>query len=190
MKKLFLFIALVLCSSVGYATDSTATDSTDLTSMVDKASSSVSTTLNTVDTSSLAREIYNDLTAGITALAGALKVGATHVYEVLVKQQYVYSIIYLMIYIILLITIFMMYRITKKTYHSHLTLCGYKEGDSYNTPDLGDSAKGVLSVVLSILTIAISVTFIVMFCITIELVITGFVNPEYGAMKDIVNFTK
>jgi len=189
MKKLFLFIALVLCSSVGYATDSTATNSTDLASMLDKATSTVTTTLNTVDTSSLGKEIYDDFKAGIEGLASALKVGATHVYEVLVKQQFVYSIIYLITYLLFLITIIALYRITKSTYRAHRILCGYKDSEA-GSPDIADSAKGILSVILTVVAIIMFIMLIVVIENTIESVVTGFVNPEYGAMKDIINFTK
>lgn len=181
MKKLFLFIVFALSLSVSHANDTT--------SVVSNITGTVSKTLASVDTSSLSKTIYKDFKSGIDAIASSLKVGATHVYEVLVKQQYVYSIIYLIVYLVLLAFTISLYKITRKTYKAHRILCGYADSDR-GAPDLDNSPKGVLSVVLAIITIGIFIALIATFGTTIETVITGFVNPEYGAMKDIVNFTK
>ena len=57
--------------------------------------------------------------------------------------------------------------------------------DSYSKEDLDEhfGLVGNLLIFLVLLTLTI-----VIFCINIDIIVAGFINPEYGAIKDIINF--
>ena len=79
----------------------------DVKETISEAKKSVDTALSQIDTSSVTNRLYSDIRGGITALASGLKVGAEHVYIILVKQQIVNSIIFgvlLIIGVILIIS--------------------------------------------------------------------------------------
>lgn len=123
----------------------------------------------------LQETIYKDAKHAISQLAEALEVGAEHVYGVLVKQQVVYSIIYLslgMLGILLLTLAYKQMRMIK----------GDGRGAMINEsiPHLIYSIiSGVVGFVLSVIAL-----------FNIGNIITGFVNPEYGAIKEIVNMIR
>ncbi len=130
-------------------------------------------------------KIYSDVKDAIGQIGAALKVGAEHVYEILVKQQIANSIINIVVYITFAILIIIGYNVSKNTYKGHLALCN-KE---YNT-DLDRTPKGILAVILSILTIVLCIGEVVIFVNTISETVTGFINPEYGAIKEIISIIK
>ncbi len=113
-------------------------------------------------------KVYSDVKAGMQGLGSALKVGAEHVYHVLAKKQLVDSITTLIIYIIGSIVILLVLRLT-------IFLNNKEE----------DIATG-----LGILLIFITTIFIIYFACSINNCVMGFVNPEYGAIKEIINFVK
>lgn len=118
-------------------------------------------------------QVYQDVKEGLSALGEALKVGAEHVYQVLITQQYVKSISLLILNVVLIsVTIFVAIN-TPKWYKK-----GMKQ-DQYEP-------WGMLYIIPSILAIASIVTL----CSTVQVIVTGFVNPEYGAMKEIMEFVK
>lgn len=112
--------------------------------------------------------VYNDVTQGIQGLAQALKAPTEKVWEILIKQQKVESIILVIVNsIILLITfIFVIWCIIV-----------YKKDEWYSNDKAG----------LLIYTIIISVMSIFFLFASINTIVTGFVNPEYGAIKEILN---
>lgn len=144
MKKLLLLITMTITFQVVSANDSLKlTDSSQVTFS----------------------KIYSDVKAGIEGLAASLKVGATHVYEVLIRQQLVSSITYLIIYVIgLWSTIYFC-----KVWH--------KNDEECETPLI------IIPIILGVLT-----AFCFLF--TIKSTVTGFINPEYGAILDIIEFVK
>jgi len=160
---------------------------------IDSGKAAVKTGIAVVDTSSNFRIMYNDVKSGIAGLANGLKVGAEHVYIVLVKQQVVKAVSDLILVIILFVLAYIFYTQARKTYTSHLTQCGYKPDGSgkasYNI-DLDDSAKGVTSVFLGAASAIAVIAATVMFCNSYNEIIGGFINPEYGAMKDIIEFVR
>lgn len=174
MKKILLLAIVMTTALLSYSQDSLLSQLSDTSKLT-------------------VFKVYNDVKAGISGLAAGLKVGATHVYEVLIKQQTVISITYLLLIILLFICTFIGYKVTKSTYLGHRKLCeitsenkGYK--DAFY--DLDESPKGPLSVVLSILTAGCFITGIVTLSVNFNTIVTGFINPEYGAMKDIINFIR
>lgn len=137
-----------------------------------------SLTIPIPDTSKITlTKVYNDVKSGITGLASALKVPATHVYKILVKQQVVYSIAYC-IFPLIMITFLSI------SYKSALIS---KWGDSYSSDKENRWNKYAT---FTIITGVIGGIFIITTCIYINDIITGFINPEYGAIKDIMNFIR
>lgn len=136
-----------------------------------------SITIKVADTNKItATHVYNDITARLDALSKALKVGANHVYGVVIKQQIVYSFTYLPILIagIVLILIFF-----KRLKDKGEDWGNTNEGGGPTFLGLCRFLQGVAGVVLVIITLS-----------NISEVVTGLINPEYGAMKDIVNWIK
>ena len=164
MKKLLtiLFLAFFATINANVVTDLAKTAN----NIVDSTKVATVNAVKTVDTSSNFKMIYSDWKDGITALAASLKVGAEHVYVILVKQQIVNSISYLIIYILVA---FLWYALVKN----------WKQ-ISNDTDDLGNIFGGV---VLSIVTVTL-------LAFTLKTTIMGFVNPEYGAIQDVIEFVK
>lgn len=125
--------------------------------------------LTKTDTSQLTfTKVYSDVKEAINGIAASLKVGSEHVYEVLIKQQIVNSIVWLILIIIDIIGII-------------LVLKGIKfcSDDSKHDVEEGHIIGVVLSSILL-------VTLTVMCVVQLQTVVTGFINPEYGALKDIM----
>ena len=130
---------------------------------------STSTVVKTDSTSLTFARVYNDIKGGILGLAEALKTPAEHVYKILVKQQVINAWSGLIFIIVMLILLFLSIRYLK---------------DCNNNEDIKDLTGPILLVI-----IALIVTFGVFIVVGPD-ILTGFFNPEYGAIKDIVNFIK
>jgi hypothetical protein len=126
--------------------------------------------INQVDTSSNFKMVYEDARAGLIGLAKALKVGVEHVYVVLVRQQLVKSITGTVIIGLLILFIVIFLNNIKKIDES--------DKDSYQVKAI---IFGLLSFVFLLY---------VLMSGTIPEVVTGYVNPEYGAMESIFDFVK
>ena len=134
--------------------------------------------------------MYNDVKSGIAGLASALKIGAEHVYIVIVKQQIVKAISDLLVVLILITVSIVLYNKCRKTYDEHLKLAGWDGKSRASNIDLDDTAKGVTSIFLGVGCAIALVAGIICFCINYNEIIMGFVNPEYGAMGDIITFVR
>jgi hypothetical protein len=193
MKKLLLLLTLTLTSVLTtFAKDQGVVEKTvnTVSNAIDSGTQAVKDGIATVDTSHNFSKIYSDVKSGILGLAKALKVGAEHVYQVMVKQQVVNAIASLILVIILLTLSFILYKLTIKTYHSHLKQCGFnmEKPENRRYIDLDDSASGPVSVILAVLSIVCLIAGVIFFATSYNDIIMGLVNPEYGAMKDILNF--
>ena len=178
MKKvIFMLLAFITLNSNA----NTVTTLLDKTSeIVDSTKKTVKESITLVDTSSNFKMVYQDVKEGLSGLATGLKVGVEHVYIVLVKQQVVYAITYTICIIVLfLFTLFF--------YHNFMV--NYKKTQdkdhSWYKDDLDEhfGLVGNLLIFLVLLTLTIAI-----FCINIDMIVAGFINPEYGAIKDIINF--
>lgn len=129
-----------------------------------------------VDTSSNFKLIYTDIKTGITALAQGLKVGIEHVYMVLVKQQIVNSIVYLFIFILAIVSIIICYKQWGKI---EVVIVNYSSDVKEVRPLVGAVTFGALGFILSLI-----------FLVNIDTMIMGFVNPEYGAIQEIISVVK
>lgn len=116
-------------------------------------------------------QVYGDVKETLQALGESLKVGAEHVYEVLVTQQIVNSITWLAILCVLI---------------TSTAICAY-----YCNKFSSEKSKNIeLRDGFGWGTLIIGTIAIIVFLCTIETIVTGFVNPEYGAMKEIMEFVK
>lgn len=139
---------------------------------------SFTTTLSVAQTDSTSQElksvIYNDVKVAIESIAAALKVGSEHVYAVLVKQQIVNSITFIMVYLVGIFVVLFMFKQASK-------LPPYDDRS-----DREDELHTTFIIIGSIL----GVIVIFFFICTISMTVTGFVNPEYGAIEKIMELLK
>lgn len=116
-------------------------------------------------------EVYHDLKGALEAAGDALKVGSEHVYVVLIKQQMVNSIVSLVIITALLIACFISFRVAS----------------NLNERDDLDDDVPVTFFIVSIVSGGFALIAILF---QTNHIITGFINPEYGALMDIKDFIK
>ena len=177
MKKVISIIitAIALCM-----TSSTA--SADVTQLIDSVhmkvvafKDSAVAEVKSIDTSSAFKTMYQDFKTGILAIASSLKLGAEHVYMVLVKQQIVNAIVYLLLFaggIVL----------------GWIWLKRYKDiGENwYNEREDFPTFLGIFRGVQLLL----GVVMLLIGIFHVDVITMGFVNPEYGAMKEIIDMVK
>lgn len=122
-----------------------------------------------LDTNSNFKQVYSDVKAGLVGLSAALKVGTEHVYEILVKQQVIMAISYL-------ITLL---------FSGFVIIYGFKKVID-NWTDITDLNLECIVVLPS----SFAVLWFFAFFNLIDDIITGFLNPEFGAIQEIINFVK
>lgn len=125
----------------------------------------LSSTLFAQDT--LATRIYTDVKSALAQMGQALSVGAEHVYEVLVRQQVINSITNLIIYSLVIIPI-----------------CGIKY---FYKRASEDKIQHIMACIISC---AVTFGLTLYFFKTVNDTITGFFNPEYGAIKQIAEMIR
>lgn len=130
-----------------------------------------STTLTTM-------KVYEDVKAGLSGLAEGLKTTAEHVYVILVKQQVVNGFVGLFI-LITLIT----FTIITLNYSNNI-----KDWDDLEVYEGKNKASGVICITFGILSLFILSAFLIGGYSGD--ILTGFINPEYGAIKEIMSFVK
>lgn len=188
MKKL---LSVVLIATFAFTTMSAQTTSKNVTNTVDNTVNKVSgQATNIVDkTSNGIGTVYGDskdaigivygdlkslapkVESALTEVAKGLKVGAESVWKILVKQQLVWSFCYLIgIIVTILSWVNFYYRFNKGQENAKTNQGDWKEAD------------GVLVIVLFIISVALSILSIM----NIEAMMTGFINPEFGAIRNIV----
>jgi len=118
--------------------------------------------------------IYNDAKEALSQLGAALKVGAEHVYEVLVRQQVVESITYLVVGLVSVIFLIICYKQANKV-----------QFDNYN-----NITKGGINMTYAVCFGVVGVITGLFALFNIQTIVTGFVNPEYGAIKTILDTIK
>lgn len=128
--------------------------------------------VNEIDTSSTFRTMYSDFKQGIVALASSLKVGAEHVYGVLVRQQIVNGVVYLIIFIM---GMFLIHNWIKK----------YKSDERWAS---GEEPTGLG--IIRIFQIIAAFILVTVGIFHIDTIMTGLINPEYGAIQDVIQMVK
>lgn len=132
---------------------------------------------NLTDTAKLTlTKVYADVKAGINGLAQSLKVPASHVYNIMVKQQITQSISNLIFVLVFILLSIILYKVGMKTYKL------------YNVKKDED----LISItIITFILCAVSTLFSVgSFWSDYSSIVTGFTNPEYGAIKEIISFVK
>lgn len=172
MKKLLLVFSILTLSFTSQAI-SLDTLAHNAVAVVDSAKQTVVNTANTVDTSRLSKQVYADFKQALTGIASALRVGVEHVYIVLVKQQVVKAIQWTILGLLPLIVFIVFGR-------SFWRYCQAHDKDSGK----GDDFVWFLWFIF-VLVCVIGGCFGIAH---IDTIVTGFVNPEYGAMTDIMDF--
>lgn len=120
--------------------------------------------------------VYNDLKEAINGMADALKVGSDHVYQILVRQQFVNSITWILIIAMLFTTAGISLKLGLKDMWTI---------DKYQDKVVKDSKVPLL--ICGGIGILVA---IVLFSFNISTIVTGFVNPEYGAIMEIKKFIR
>lgn len=208
MKKVFL--ALLLTTSFAFAnkvekgTETVYNDSKEAVSTIYK------------DAKSLAPKIEDS----IKSIAKGLKVGAESVWDILVRQQLVWSICFLILTLSALINWYMFYRrmypstsnieyvvlerdiigdVPNPKYdqyyanqsdysddiRSQVTIKGPIGREQYNAPKLVDNFNTSTKKLYHGLHFTICIGLSVLSIIHFPDMLTGFINPEFGAMKNI-----
>jgi len=117
-------------------------------------------------------KVYDRTTEAVTQLAEALKVPAEHVYSVLVRQQIVEGISLLFGFIIALII---------STIATIMLRNAYKNGDHvWNDIFMDYTGTSICVIIGWLATVALLIGFI-------AAGIGDLINPEYGAIKDIIS---
>lgn len=126
------------------------------------------------DTTELTKEkIYEDVKGAITQLSSALEVGAEHVYSILVKQQVVTAWVWITVDLFWLFTTVFLFVLTLKV--------GQPVKYNFDYAPFGPILCCLIcSGIITILTIIF----------TVNTIITGFLNPEYGAITEILDLLK
>lgn len=192
MKKVTMLLMLMVFSFVTFANQTTETKHTNdvvnhVESTVESVKEVLSETSKVVDntTESVGEVLGNGERVvdkyvekaydAIKGLAEALQIPAEFLYGVLKKQQVVNSVTYLLLLIMGLILLIPSVKSFSKVEYD-------ATGDTTNNTGIY-LALGMVGCFVSAILIVIGV-------ITIDSIVMGFVNPDYGAIKEIGNFMK
>jgi hypothetical protein len=172
MKKFFFVLMAVIMTSVVQANNVAVKN--------DSTATQVTQTVTNSTVEKLVDKYSAKVEASTVALAQSLKQPAEHVYKVLIKQQIVNAAGLLFIPIGFIILLIIFYRLMKygfspsKKYEGH-TMFYEKE----------DALTG-LATIIGMFTLVMIILSVIYF----PDILQGFINPEYGAMKEIVSWIK
>jgi len=194
MKKIGLLIALIFSVARFSFADTTNVytnlkkGATEIVNGVTTDAKNVMTHLDSsfaelADSSQLSLGVvYRDLKVGIESMGKALKVGATHVYEVLVRQQIAKSILWVVVMIFTIVVLILAWKLSNgadwKEWNDRST-----KKNNINNAEL-PNGRFIISVIFWI----IGIISLIVVGLHLDTMVYGFVNPEYGAMSDIVDF--
>lgn len=118
-------------------------------------------------------QVYQDFKGALSGAADALKTGSEHVYEILVRQQYVQSISLLMVILLGVTASYFAFKFVNRQ--------SIKDGLEDVEPGAVFAVLGVVGLIGGTLVFA---------AVHATKIVTGFVNPEYGAIQDLMEFIK
>lgn len=121
-------------------------------------------------------KVYSDIKAGINGLSQSLKVPASHVYNIMVRQQITQSISELIFVVIFIVLSLITYKIATKSYNLYNVK---KDEDLIGITIICYAAFALITIIT-----------ICSFWNNYASIVTGFTNPEYGAIKEIISFVK
>jgi len=144
-------------------------------------------TLTKVDTAKVSwNRVYKDAKDGVKAIASGLKVGVEKVWIILTKQQIVKSIINTVIYIVMIIFLVIFFNMSKKRYK--LAIIKLQDKSHSYRDSFDETAEGATCIIFGVMCGILLIFFSAFFIISIDTTITGLINPEYGAIKDVISF--
>ena len=129
-----------------------------------------STSIQTSDIERVVDKYMDKTSEALKGLAEALQVPADHVYGILIKQQLLLSVSWMIFFLFGIAGIFTVTRIIL-----FMVKQDYDEFAMVLTGVLGGAASLIVTIVGLVHT---------------EVILTGFINPEYGAIKEISNIIK
>lgn len=220
MKKILLLVMLTLNMSLTAANKENSFDKT-----VNKTEQGISTIYN--DGKDVVKTVYGDLKevapkieSAVTEVAKGLKVGAENVWDILVKQQMVWSIAFLILTIVSCINWYIFYKRNytknkdieytvlerdmigdipnpkweksyaddaywrnKKDIRTIPTIKGVVGKEQYNAPLLPETSETGMQTFLKFIHLIFCITLSYFSFIHFADMLTGFMNPEFGAMK-------
>jgi hypothetical protein len=142
--------------------------------------------LNTVgdQTAQVIDKVFDRTEAAVSKLAEALKVPASHVYDILVGQQRIQAITNLIgiafCFLLSFLLIYIPYKCCKNTNINYgKKNSSYKDSNRYDFDDKWYPFSWVSGIIIG------TITFIYSICVLSD-VVSGLLNPEYGAIKDIL----
>jgi hypothetical protein len=118
-------------------------------------------------------QVYQDFKEALSGAADALKTGSEHVYGVLVRQQIVNSISLIITILVLTTASYFAFKFVNRK--------SIKDGLEDTEPGAVFAVIGVAILIIG--TIGFTASH------TVEIV-TGFVNPEYGAIQEVREFIR
>lgn len=124
-------------------------------------------TLNEINRSEVTNKIYDDVSTAVSAMATSLKTTVDELWGIIVKQQLVYAISSLLTLIFLFILL--------RFFYSKLKAVIDKDSDFQP-----------LWILITLMIMGYSVISYFL----VPIVLTGFINPEFGAIKMISEFIK
>ena len=124
--------------------------------------------------------VYNDVKEAISGLADGLQVGGEHVYQVLIKQQRIIAWLWFLS-LPFMIVFSILFRKCLQAGHR-----GYLE----QIPKESCPDWYIKDVIFSALTGMIMMVALLAFFLTMSDGLTGFINPEYGAIQEILELIK
>jgi len=139
------------------------------------------------DAEKLVDKYTTEFSAAVNSLAESLEQPATHIYQVLTKQQVVEAYGYLVAIIIFIsILLISLYMYNKSEKRLDKIRESNKNYDSYTSPD---NTETMIATWITIF--IVSGVFVIMFAgITLDNILIGLINPEYGAIKEITGIIK
>lgn len=170
MKKLLIVLTLLCTTSLVFGiTDSTVTsiDSTvsELSNQVKNTTSIVTEVVDGIE------KISGNVWVALEELAKVLKVPAQHIYSVIIKQQTVKAITELLRWCIIPLLVSLL--------SFHYTV---KKWKFFSREEMRESAG--FSIALGGIMILLPMCFLLFGC-DWNMIITGLINPEFGALSDI-----
>jgi hypothetical protein len=190
MKKLIILFAMIM----GFMFES---KSADLGGLVDSTKQFVKeikdsavAEVRAIDTSSTFKLMYSDFKQGIVALASSLKVGTEHVYFVLVKQQIVYAVVWLVTFIIGFLLVLNWIK-QYKNKDEIWWMSGRENPYSNKSYPTGSNESYPTGLgIVRFIQILVCLTMLITSIFNFDVIMTGFINPEYGAIRDVIEMVK
>lgn len=176
MKKALLFVFMFICLSNVNSQRVRIEDSPN-----GQLGSGI--TIKFADTSNVTwSKVYNDVTGALSGLGAALKEGGSYAYKTFREQQIITSITIIIYSIVLLVIAIIFWKLFLKD----------RKRMSTSTDDWYNDSIEDHGVTIAYFVIAIAMTgaFIINLGVNIDSIFSGLLNPDYGAIKEIMDKIK